>query len=96
MSNMQDANMQKLFKLMRDYEVPAFSIDNPAVLTGAMGGFVIYYYGNVGSYIDDVDDVFESMFNTPGSEPGDDEYTLLVCKPSNSVPNDAFRLGVDY
>ena len=89
-------NMKKLFKLMKDYNVPAFSLDNELSLTEDRGGFVIYYYGDIGSYISNLDDVFERMFNKETLEPGDENFTLLLCHPLCMAPANAYRLGVDY
>ena len=88
---------EQFFDIMRKYGIESFVLDNASIDYVGSGGFVHAYRDNVSSSLCvSISDEVAAIFNPEGSEPGDDNYMLVLTNDFKVDFDKVYKRGVDY
>ena len=87
----------QFFDIMRKYSIEEFVLDGACIDCVGSGGFVKAYRPIVdASTCVAIGNEVAEIFNPAGSEPGDDEYMLVVVDNFKIERSKVYKRGVDY
>lgn len=88
---------EQVFDVMLKYNIEYFSVDRGSIDYVGSGGFIHAYSKDTSSKtFVAVGDAISSILNPDGSEPGDDNYILVLVEDCKFPSGTVFERGVDY
>lgn len=88
---------EQVFDVMLKYGIEHFAVDRGSIDYVGSGGFIHAYSKDTSSKtFVAVGEAISSILNPDGSEPGDDDYILVLVNDFKFEAGTVFERGVDY